>query len=72
MHLYEKKNCDTEFSNYIAAHYEDFLTQSDGPVLSPDIVRKFAARQTLHQENCVFVILDCLRLDQFMVFQTLY
>ncbi|OPX25749.1 MAG: response regulator [Candidatus Cloacimonas sp. 4484_140] len=67
MHSYEKKNCDTEFSNYIAAHYEDFLTKSDSPVLSPDIVRKFVADRLYTKKVVYFVVLDCLRLDQFMI-----
>ncbi len=67
MHSYEKKNCDTEFSNYIAAHYEDFLTQSDSPVLSPDIVRKYVADRLYTKKVVYFVVLDCLRLDQFMI-----
>ena len=67
MHSYEKKNCDVEFSNYIAAHYEEFLTESDAPVLSPDIVRKYAADRLYTKKVVYFVVLDCLRLDQFMV-----
>ena len=69
MHSFEKKNCNTEFSNYITAHYEDFLTGSERPVLSPNIVKKYVADKLYSKKVVYFVVLDCLRLDQFMVFK---
>lgn len=69
MHNYEKKNCDTEFSNYISTHYENFFESSDKPVLSHEIVKNYLSDKLQSKKVVYFIILDCLRLDQFLVFK---
>jgi CheY-like chemotaxis protein len=62
-----------EFANYIRNEYPGWLTNLEGnrPPLSVDIVSEFLLPIMQRDRAAVFVVVDCLRLDQWRVLEPL-
>jgi CheY-like chemotaxis protein len=62
-----------EFAHYIKAEYPGWLTNLEGnrPPLSVDIVSEFLLPIMQRDRAAVFVVVDCLRLDQWRVLEPL-
>jgi hypothetical protein len=60
-----------EFAQYIARAYPDWLSHLDGdrPPLSIDIVSEFLLPVLREDRGVAYVIVDCLRLDQWKVIE---
>ncbi|MCD6102066.1 MAG: response regulator [Candidatus Cloacimonetes bacterium] len=69
MHDFERKNCDVEFSNFIANNFKNWFQNANHPTLSYEIVKKYLLPLFSQKKVVYFIVLDCLRLDQFMVFK---
>lgn len=72
--LYEqKKECNQEFSKYVEKNYKywiDNVGKEDVPLLSTNIVEKFVLPElTKFDGPLFFFVLDCLRLDQWLVLE---
>ncbi len=62
-----------EFSHYMMREYPDWLANLEGnrPPLSVDIVSEFLLPIMQRDRAAVFVVVDCLRLDQWRVLEPL-
>jgi hypothetical protein len=69
MHFLEKKNCNTEFSHFISEEYSGWMKTDDRPNLSFDLISEYVAPKVEESNNVYFVVLDCMRLDQFKVIE---
>ena len=69
MHFLEKWNTNTEFSNYIAENYGNWLKSDDRPNLSFDIISEFVIPHLGKKNPVYFIVLDCLRLDQYYMIE---
>jgi CheY-like chemotaxis protein len=70
MHYLEKKNSNAEFCNYVMRNYADWLKTDDRPTLSFDLLSHYLLPALEETKNPVyFVVLDCMRLDQFQVIE---
>lgn len=69
MHAYEKKNCNVEFANFIESTYKSWIQGEEHPVFSNELVERFILPNLLRKKPLYFIILDALRLDQFLVFR---
>ncbi len=60
-----------EFAHYMQRAYPDWLAQLDGdrPPLSIDIVSEFVLPVLEHDRGVLYVVVDCLRLDQWKVIE---
>ena len=60
-----------EFAHYMRRAYPDWLSQLNGdrPPLSIDIVSEFLLPVLEHDPGVLYVIVDCLRLDQWKVIE---
>ncbi len=68
----QNKECNNEFARYIERNYPAWLKRDDRPTLSVDIVRKFVAPLMVEDSfPVVFIVIDCLRLDQWLVIEEL-
>ena len=65
MHFLEKHNCNAEFCNYIADVYKSWLETDDRPFLSFDVISEFLIPQLKSSKPVYFLVLDCMRLDQY-------
>jgi len=69
MHFLEKKNCNTEFSHFISEEYPGWIKTDERPNLSFDLISEFVAPKINDENNIYFIVLDCMRLDQFKVIE---
>lgn len=65
-HKAQKKECDSEFGKFVEKNYTLWLQGVDPPVLSPDIVKKYLFPLLASGEKVFFIVLDCMRLDQWL------
>ncbi len=65
MHFLEKRNCNTEFCNYIEDNYLKWLNTDDRPNLSFDVISNYVTPLFSENKPIYFIIMDCMRLDQY-------
>ncbi len=65
------KEWNTEFTKYIEKNYKNWLHANDRPMLSTDIVGKFVVPEMKKGKKVLFVVVDCMRLDQWMLIEPL-
>ena len=53
-HFLEKRNCNTEFCNYIEDHYKKWLNSNDRPNLSYDVVSQYVIPQLEDNKTVYF------------------
>jgi CheY-like chemotaxis protein len=66
----QRRECNAEFSKYVERNYPAWINQKDHrPTLSTDIIEKFVI-PNLNSGNSVFLfVIDCMRLDQWLVLE---
>ncbi len=67
----QRKECDIEFGKYFEEHYLNWLhtRESSRPPLSIDIVKNWVVPHLHNNEKVVFIVIDCLRLDQWLTIE---
>ena len=68
-HFLEKRNCNTEFTTYIERNYRNWLRSDDRPNMSFDVISQYIAPHFELQIPVYFIIIDCMRLDQYLAIQ---
>lgn len=70
LHLQLFEESEIEFSRFIEANYMNWIhgkgTGGDTPILSPQVVPEFVIPHTVENKQVYLIILDCLRLDQWL------
>jgi len=61
------------FGKFIERNYKKWLTQSTPkrPALSTDIVKEYVMPHVENEQTTIFVILDCMRYDQWLLFEAI-
>ena len=70
-HAEQKKECNALFSDYVGKHYVDWLNGKDSPVLSVDVMNKHVFPLLRQKKQVYFIVVDCLRLDQWLTIEPL-
>ncbi len=70
-HIEQKKDCNALFSNYVEENYADWLNGRNSPTLSVDIIDKYILPLLQNREQVYFIVVDCLRLDQWLTIEPL-
>ncbi len=66
------RDCNAEFGRYIDRHYPKWINgREPAPTLSTDLVRDYVVPQLEAGRNTVFVVIDNLRLDQWLTLEPL-
>ena len=69
----QKKECNQEFSKFVERNYLNWINNvgdSDTPTLTPEIVKNYVFDKLKDSDGPVFFfVLDCLRIDQWMVME---
>ncbi len=68
-HFLEKRNCNSEFCNFVEYNYKRWLQSDDRPNLSFDIISEYVVPFLDSNRPTYFIILDCMRLDQYKVME---
>lgn len=71
MHFIENRNCNAEFSNYISNVYQDWINSDNRPTMSFDLISKYVVPELDNNNPVYFIVLDCMRLDQYYVIEPL-
>jgi len=64
-----RKEGNSLFSKYVENEYKKWMFEKERPVLSPDIIPSFVIPELKAGNNVVFIVLDCIRLDQWLVIE---
>jgi CheY-like chemotaxis protein len=70
-HEDQKRAANFEFSRFVQRHYRDWVQKHNGPDLSPHVFAKHAFPAVQRGAQVAFVIVDCMRLDQWLVMEPL-
>jgi CheY-like chemotaxis protein len=68
-HEDQRLNCAHHFGQFVEANYRDWVASADRPTMSVDIFPKFIAPHLKAGEKLFFILVDCVRLDQWMVIE---
>lgn len=63
------KEWNVEFTKYIESQYLKWLSSNDRPMLSPDVIKATVIPELAQKRQVVFVLIDCLRLDQWLLIE---
>jgi len=66
-----RKEWNVEFTKHIESNYQEWLFGDDRPVLSTDITARYVIPELKKKERVLYVIVDCMRLDQWMLVEPL-
>ena len=65
------KECNAAFSNYVQQNYLNWLQGEDSPILSVDVIDTFVIPHLREKRPLYFIVVDCLRLDQWIAIESL-
>ena len=68
------RECNAEFSKFVEKNYINWINNpqdTDVPILSPQIVDKHVLPIMKNGKTTIFFVVDCMRLDQWLVFEEL-
>ncbi|MBN2365386.1 MAG: response regulator [Calditrichaeota bacterium] len=69
----QRRECNVEFGKYIERNYQKWINdQTERPRLSVDIVKDFVFPEMEKGRRVVFVVIDCLRLDQWLTLEPFF
>lgn len=68
----QKRECNAGFGKYVERNYRRWIEQTNRPILlSPDIVEQCVLPELNDRISIFFFVIDCLRLDQWLIMEEL-
>jgi CheY-like chemotaxis protein len=65
-HQGQKRECNVEFGKYVEASYLKWLSGVNPPPFSVDVVKKYLFPLLSRKIQVCFIVMDCMRLDQWL------
>ncbi|GAB4378546.1 MAG: response regulator [Calditrichia bacterium] len=66
----QRRECNVEFGKYIDRNYIQWIhDEAERPALSVDLVKDYLFPELKQGKRVVFIIIDCLRLDQWLTLE---
>lgn len=66
----QRRECNAEFSKYVERNYQTWIHQKENrPILSTDIIEQFVIPNLSGSTSVFLFIVDCMRLDQWLVME---
>jgi len=66
----QRRECNVEFGKFIEKKYITWLADRKvSPILSVDLVKNYLIPELKQQSKIVFLVIDCLRLDQWLTLE---
>jgi CheY-like chemotaxis protein len=70
--LDQKRECNMEFGKFVERNYREWINQQNRKTpLSIDIVERYVLPELGERNSVFFFVIDCLRLDQWLVMERL-
>jgi len=70
-HLGTRSEWNNEFTKFVLSEYPRWVHSDERPMLSPDVVREYVVPEVKRKRKVLFVVVDCMRLDQWMLVEPL-
>jgi len=70
-HQDERRRLNIEFAHFIEQNYESWMQDRSGPLLSTGVFREYVAPHLKEKRKVYFIVVDCMRLDQWLAIQPL-
>ena len=70
-HADQRRELDVQFGQYVEARYESWVQGTNAPPLSTDVFGRWVAPHLREKRRVYFVIVDCMRLDQWLTIEPL-
>ena len=68
--LDQNRECNLAFGKYIEKHYRNWVEQTkDRPPLSHELIDRFLLPELETGKSVFFFVIDCMRLDQWLMFE---
>lgn len=68
----QKRSCNIEFARFFESNYTDWINASDAsPLLSHQIIKEYLVPLVKDGKRLVFIIIDNMRLDQWLAIESL-
>lgn len=67
----QRRELNVEFSQMVEGSYERWARGEDGPPLSTDVVSKWVAPHLREGRRVTLIVIDCMRLDQWLTVEPL-
>ncbi len=68
----QKRECNAEFGKFVERNYRRWIEDEKRPImLSPDIVDRCVIPELNERSSVFFFVIDCLRLDQWLIMEEL-
>ncbi len=64
------RECNVMFSKFVEQNYRHWLEQKNRPALSIDVAEKYLLPELEGGHSVFFFVIDCLRLDQWLMMET--
>ena len=69
----QRRESNVEFGKFIERNYPGWIHQGqDAPVLSTDLIRKYVIPELKRGRKIIFMVIDCLRLDQWLTLESYF
>jgi len=66
----QRRECNVEFGKYVAKNYSNWVwKRNEAPTLSNDLIKKYIIPTLKKGKHVVFIVIDCLRLDQWLTLE---
>lgn len=69
--LDQRRECNQAFSRFVEEHYLSWLQGNNAPILSKDLIREKVFPHLRNDKHVLFVVIDNLKLDQWLVLENL-
>lgn len=70
-HEEQKQNANVQFGRFIESQYPEWLHSENRPPMSPDVFSRFVVPHMKAGEKVFFIVIDCVRLDQWLIIEDL-
>lgn len=67
----QKREANAEFGRFVEKNYHDWIHQESRPPMSVDIMQSYVIPHLSAGKNVVFMVIDALRLDQWLTLESL-
>jgi CheY-like chemotaxis protein len=67
----QRRECNQAFGRFVEEHYTGWIASNDRPLLSTDVIRSTVLPLLLEKRSVLFVVVDNLRLDQWLAIEPL-
>jgi CheY-like chemotaxis protein len=68
-HIDQRRQCNVEFAMYVENSYAGWVKDTERPPMSVDVIAGFVAPHLSAGKKLYFIIIDCLRLDQWLAIE---